>query len=362
MSLGSKELYHSNVWAWIISLDKEKFVKMLLPNDDQIVAVDSVLREQDHRDLTIWVKLKDASSKCIVIENKLKSIPTVDQLNKYAEKLGKYYYKGFLTGLKRPIIVDNCNMVHTEHGDWNFLSYNDFSGILEKFVKEIASKISNQTKVIISEYLDNNRYVEELVNMNIKNNRLEQNFDSELDDLGLRDLINKINGSNFVSYVANRLEKDGIKIKFYYSCSGFHNKKFTLDFRLSNWSDYNDKKTAKKYFNIGIQIEGYQYRRIVDTNIFSSKKEIFDHFADYEFLDPNYIKEKGINFPNDIIADIRPSKMINTFDKYGDNCIYQYSDLDKDGLDYEIIYQRIKNDILLTEKIVKKIIKEYNIY
>lgn len=363
MSLGSKELYHSNVWDWIMSLDKDKFVKLLLPDDDNIVEVTRITREEEHRDLSIWVKLKDNSEKCIVIENKLKSIPTVDQLIGYSKKLDKKYYRGFLTGLKKPIIVGDDNKVHTEYGDWDFITYNDFCNIIEKFVTSIESKLSNQNKLLILEYINNNRCVEKIVNKNIKSSVLEPVENKSLDNLGIQDLINKIIGSDFVSYVEKRFKEDEIKLDHYGNCPGFHNKSYTLDFVISNKKDFAEKR-AKHLLSIGIQIEGNQYRRFVETDCFSSKDELFEKLADsnYGFFDSNYEKNNGISFPNDVVVGKRQSSMIKKYDKYGEKFVYQYSNLDTDGLDYETIYLRIKNDLLLSEKIFKDIIDKYNIY
>lgn len=82
MSLCSKELFHSNFWAWLMEQD-EAFIEIFFKNDNgkQLVGIG---REDGHRDITVYRKNDrsnhDEKSDVYVIENKLKSIPTEKQL------------------------------------------------------------------------------------------------------------------------------------------------------------------------------------------------------------------------------------------------------------------------------------------
>lgn len=58
MSLGSKELYHSNIWAWLMENDNS-FIKAFFPDCNEDYHDFQIEREQSHRDLTIWFKNKD---------------------------------------------------------------------------------------------------------------------------------------------------------------------------------------------------------------------------------------------------------------------------------------------------------------
>lgn len=97
MSLGSKELFHSNFWAWLMKKDLgfiEVFFEERIDNPE-------VKREEENRDLTIWENRWD--QKAYVIENKIKAIPTREQLVKYQESLKEKFVKGILTGLRKPM-------------------------------------------------------------------------------------------------------------------------------------------------------------------------------------------------------------------------------------------------------------------
>ncbi len=41
------------------------------------------------------------------------------------------------------------------------------------------------------------------------------------------------------------------------------------------------------------------------------------------------------------------------YDKYGEQCIYQYSNIEGDEADFENMYQRIKNDLILAESLMR---------
>ena len=79
MTLASKELFHSNVWAWIITKDHSiaKSVFFDLIEGENV----RVTREEHHRDLTIY-----DNTGLFIIENKIKSIANLDQLVEYQKK------------------------------------------------------------------------------------------------------------------------------------------------------------------------------------------------------------------------------------------------------------------------------------
>ena len=82
-------------------------------------------------DLTITYKNKANETEVLIIENKIKSIPTKEQLMRYEEELGKQdlTITGILTGLYASLDIQ-------ELGKWLFLSYH-----------EIAKRIMNIQEV-----------------------------------------------------------------------------------------------------------------------------------------------------------------------------------------------------------------------
>ena len=109
MSLCSKELFHSNFWAWLMEQKADfgsTFVNFFFPDVNTTDYV--VTRENLHRDITITFSV-DGKSLDYVIENKLKSVPTKKQLETYDCE------KGVLTGLSKPTF----DMPEK----WHFVSY-----------------------------------------------------------------------------------------------------------------------------------------------------------------------------------------------------------------------------------------------
>lgn len=76
MSLGSKELFHSNVWWWLIENDKN-FIKVFIPNFDPSIYKNGEYiwpkREEKHRDILIYLEDCNGNKYHIVIENKIKT-------------------------------------------------------------------------------------------------------------------------------------------------------------------------------------------------------------------------------------------------------------------------------------------------
>ncbi|MGM3307971.1 PD-(D/E)XK nuclease family protein [Anabaena sp. WFMT] len=83
LSLSSKELFHSNFLAWICEI----YPKILgvvfadyLEHDVSSCEISNVYREYKKIDLT----LKYSHGETLIIENKVKSLPDLEQLKKYS--------------------------------------------------------------------------------------------------------------------------------------------------------------------------------------------------------------------------------------------------------------------------------------
>jgi len=113
-SLGSKELFHSNLLAWILEQRNSKgefealriFIKTVAKLDVGIITDDNkpiITREENKIDLTIkWKEGNDWN--LIFIENKMKSIPTLEQLKEYDKKIDKLQDTTTIDGLKRKVL------------------------------------------------------------------------------------------------------------------------------------------------------------------------------------------------------------------------------------------------------------------
>lgn len=92
LSLASKELFHSNFLAWVLE-EKDDQARILLHelagDKDFDLGTLEVKREENNFDLTLLVDDQGGKKYRVVIENKVKSIPTSEQLDRYSTKLIK---------------------------------------------------------------------------------------------------------------------------------------------------------------------------------------------------------------------------------------------------------------------------------
>ena len=82
LSLSSKELFHSNMIGWLLENNLD-FARHFLKSKD-LIRVGKVAREKYNFDLLVT-----ANKKAYVIENKVKSLPCIDQILAYKEKAKK---------------------------------------------------------------------------------------------------------------------------------------------------------------------------------------------------------------------------------------------------------------------------------
>ena len=152
MSLGSKELFHSNFLEFLWNLDNSKFIEVInaiLPNRKEIVLKpESVFdREKENFDICIHhcefkIKKNGGQGKQtkdvydLIIENKVKSIPRKDQLEEYEEKAkGKGNPVFLLLSLVRdfPCKTDLVNA----NSSWIVVHYDKLKEAIENHYKNV---------------------------------------------------------------------------------------------------------------------------------------------------------------------------------------------------------------------------------
>lgn len=150
-SLGSKELFHSNFLAWLFELYPEESGRALSPFLKDLsgnVSVVSVAREQKNRDLTI----RFGNGQELIIENKVKSLPYLEQLEMYSANATDNQSFLLLTLSTPPFSSDGVIKIENEDGafvEWNILTYSSMSTI----IGEIRSAIQNDYhRLILSDY------------------------------------------------------------------------------------------------------------------------------------------------------------------------------------------------------------------
>jgi hypothetical protein len=128
MSLGSRELFHSNLLAWFISRHPPVARALGLP------AEVTVLREKNHTDLLI----EQGHHRLMLIENKVFALPDVRQLARLADRPDFYVGELLLLSLTSPGWPDGA---WTSPGGnrWTWLSYGRLSGRLQPVLPAVAA-------------------------------------------------------------------------------------------------------------------------------------------------------------------------------------------------------------------------------
>lgn len=147
LSLASKELFHSNFLYWLSIIDKQLFKNLIeelgvetakWPKDDTMW---DVKREFNNFDLSVVVNDKIL----LVIENKVKSIPTHKQLEEYDEKIKKVN-KEYLS--KENKLLLSLTKPNFKTGSWTWVEY----GSICKYLKKYTQGIDGYYKHLIQDY------------------------------------------------------------------------------------------------------------------------------------------------------------------------------------------------------------------
>ena len=152
MSKGSHELFHSNIWAWLIEKDS-RFARAFFP--DIRGEIESVKREEGNRDLTIWTRV-DGRRRAYVVENKFKSIPRREQLEEYGEKLDGDFEEGLLVALQIPAGFDG--------GSWRLCTQADVLNGIARVLDNEDVALTQAEKSIIDEYIKMTRVLAGVLN------------------------------------------------------------------------------------------------------------------------------------------------------------------------------------------------------
>lgn len=330
-SLGSKELFHSNTWAWLLERDK-KFVKVFFDIDIEKVEIKNILRESKNIDLTVETKKHGL----YIIENKLKSIPSKEQLEKYT-KDNNGVTKGLLTG-----VIQTLDLSELEK--WSFTDY-----------KTIAKKIR---EVLPSSELNTNenKYVEEYCGVIEKISCL-LNDDNKEDILKFSDALNEIRlGDISHKFLMARLKKE-------VNIENLPCEKELMD--LVHWTGYNRKSASMGFqynpinhkFRYYIEIQGYQYRYML-----MMKENNFDADNLFKMGVENRWFDETYNKLNNKLVFNNETKMSKDYNQYNTNeytVVYQHYNIE--GFTFIDIVNRIEEDMKKAFDItMKEINKEGN--
>lgn len=222
LSLGSKELFHSNFleFLWEYDMDDTKhgmFFKMLdeidckikIERDDKFTYVLS--REKENFDICIYHKEGRKICYDLIIENKVKSIPRKDQLDSYYDKATlKTQDKKDPIFLLLSLVDEFPCKNELDKNRWIVANYNDLCNAIRKVYSN--SKHSNYIK----DYCNFIEIMSCLQKEMVTDFEIQEYYNGDqlkkYKELRIHDLYIKLRGSLFLTKLKEKLSrnKDGI--------------------------------------------------------------------------------------------------------------------------------------------------------
>lgn len=317
LSMCSLENFHTCFWKWLGNTYKKEFIKIFTDKKFDNVEFQTQYPLSGFK-LDLLIKLTNKNDReYIIIENKLKSFPTEEQLQKYTKAFNENFQ-----GQKTSYILTSLSQKLTLPHPWTYKSYEAFLKGLKTIFNNDFKFNNDYDKFLVSDYI---KTLETIINLFPKGIGTKYDFSekTELDDMGLGDIFRKWRTSELSEVIYKKLKNSEIKVGH-----NFNNKKGTIDII---------KTLIPDKAELRIQIEGEQYRYALVLNCNNENpNEIREKIATeikekkYWFFDTNPPQKNGNrniykNFcgyrPNFIygykkLSDIFDKKLSNiTFDE-----------------------------------------------
>ena len=145
LSLTNKELFHSNFIAWLGEQYPNIFVELInkllngsYPNWCKGLLPDNLIIKREHKNFDISVFEKSDNSKInprLVIENKVKSVPTKKQLNEYEDKINNDKSVALLLLTMNEQLQELADIETSTR--WVLANYNHLSTYLQQNISQI---------------------------------------------------------------------------------------------------------------------------------------------------------------------------------------------------------------------------------
>lgn len=294
-SLGSKELFHSNIWAYLIEQDA-RYLKVFFKDfvvENYSNSKKEVYREKLNMDLIIRI-----GSDVFVIENKIKSLPREDQLRDYEGKMDNDKNKEFyvpkekrhfcLTGIPEdgPKFLKKPNSLQES---WEYVNYKKISDQLKEITMGII--LNEETKhfrFFALEYAEMINNLSDL--LSAKEHELKdvfyfpQHYENDdykdiREELRIDDILQKINADQFTTYAHEQLDKNNLGVQ---SKTGYTNQRSLSEFYYLIGNEKDEEGKPSEHLKFGVQIQNTMFRwfaevykpKITKDIVFEKGKEI----------------------------------------------------------------------------------------
>ena len=330
MSLSSMELFHTNFWQWLMRFDN-RYVSIFF-DDINVKSINkkNIRREYKNTDISI-----EYDNKLYIIENKMKSLPNREQLEKYSNN--NSFIKGvYIFPFYHESFNEICN-------NWNFKSYNEIIENICEITKKIEiNEKNNSNIVIIKEYINMTKTLIKLfenVIDYIGNNYINFINNKELiyllKEIRIDDIILKINGHLISIELLKRLKEkfNDEELKKIKIQNSYNNGSSTISARWNLL--YNDFENG--YFLIGPQLEKDGFRTMIHIttesfgikNIKTERQGVLDSL--YESIEKDVFGEINYEYP-------RTSRKYDKYRAIFDNkqyiAMYKYNQIKDSSFEY----------------------------
>lgn len=350
ISLGSKELFHSNFLAFLWDCDEQAFLNMiyhLLPEGKKINVSEllgkeglTIYREKENLDLCICHTENNKDCIDIIIENKVKSIPYIEQLDEYRQTAAKHQDKDStaVTYILLTLATEFPNKEAIIESGWNIITYVQLVKAITQYYHK--NNMEPRLQQYVADYTD---FIYKLSALQIVDKFNDEPFHNPAiieayHKTKLSDLYLKQRGSYFICLLLNKITEaqksnrlgkievkwgaksqasgkntvDNSKNAIIYLASGMNRGKSTITIHIY------PKQCTSSY---ALQIEGNQYRHMfIQSGLIakrSTKVEQYLNTMPFFTID---------QLPEPLQKDWQGR---GDFNQYQPDCLYKYVTFEK---------------------------------
>ena len=246
----SKELFHSNFWYWMSTIDAKATAAIFGVTLDGDIHFGREVNQKhgEHKSKVDLVIYENEQPK-VVIENKVKDFAKEDQLSRIRQS----FNNPDLTYILTTLFWEN----NFSHQHWNVLTYQDISENIfpEKFKPSLNKTFPNKSAYYLSLIEDYKQFTYHLSQLNDAL-KLTEHYD----------FANKFQPELFHQLNGLKLWEGYQKVRASHLIQAFEKysqSKFITWYTINNQKATMDFKVKVEDYRFGIQIENEQYRKFI---------------------------------------------------------------------------------------------------
>lgn len=361
LSLTSKELFHSNFLYWLGVTYRDLFKETFSNLGCRTAAwpegwtVEREYKAAKSISLDLCVKGPGKRGKIyLILENKVKSIPNQQQLNRYVAIRNVAPTCDFILLSLATDFPDKDQIDVNSGGKWIVWNYGDLAAALDKALTSCGGNVRPFHKAILEDYIQMVRGLDDLFgHLTVDDNgRYCDNVSQVYANLRMDDVYEKVRTSSIVEKLRNRLKKEfpnqtiDIKSELKIEEIGESNEKpLTKVYVDSGYTNKQGVVDAKVKINdryvLTVQIQGEQYRHAIEWLQSQGNAS-----KNWTATQKEYFVCQKLNF-FDVTKFPYPQKSTRSnglYGKFKDDFLYRYRKI-KDNETVDNVLNEVVNDI-----------------